>query len=268
MSEMRSLNIVVIAVFISVLVICVGASPALAITGQSEGYVQYSINIKGLGDSALPVVATVNESVSPTSEAGFVDIVLSFSSATTNFSYSKVVNSSSLLMIFPYLSGLTTQSFSYAVQGMSITANLVNNGQYPVTFDGVVYPATKYFVSFSALNSSSMKSISADGNIVSMPSGLIYSVQLSFNQSSSIDIMLVSTNLELNQPASSVNPLGASLLGVGTIVAVAIAAPTIFKKLKKHKSNDQTQTNEVKKNQEIGMEPKNKDEKKPSYWVD
>ncbi|TFH25014.1 hypothetical protein E4G67_01400, partial [Candidatus Bathyarchaeota archaeon] len=90
---MRSLNIVVIAVFISVLVIGVGATPALAITGQSAGYVQYSIIIKGLDDSTLPAAATVNESVSPTDPTGFVDIVLSLSSVTTNFTYSKVVNS-------------------------------------------------------------------------------------------------------------------------------------------------------------------------------
>jgi len=265
---MRSLNITVIVFFISTLFIGVGATPAIAITGQLEGYVQYSIIIKGLGYSTLPEAVTVNESVSPSGETGFVDVVLSLSSATTNFTYSKVVNSSSLLMIFPYLSGLTNQSFSYTIQGMSITANLVNNGQYPVTFNGVVYQATKYLVSFSALNSSSMKSISADGDIVSMPSGLIYSVQLSSNQSSSVDIMLISTNLELNQPPSSVNPLGASILGGGTIVAVAIAAPTIFKKLKNNKPNDQTQNNEVKNDKEIGLEPKNKDEKKPSYWVD
>jgi hypothetical protein len=60
---MRSLNIVVIAVFISLLFIGLRASPALAITIQSEGYVQYSINTKGLGYSTLPEAAIVKKSV-------------------------------------------------------------------------------------------------------------------------------------------------------------------------------------------------------------
>ena len=265
---MRSSNIIMIVVFISILVIGAEVDSTLAIKGQSAGYVQYSVTIIGIGDSTLPRNVLVNESVTPTGQTGFVAVTLSLTSDTTNFTYSKDVNSSSLPMIFPYLSGLTNQSFSYAVQGISINANLVNTGQVPVTFNDTTYQATKYLVSFSAVNSSSMKSISADGNIVSMPSGLIYTVQLSFNQTSSVDIMLISTNLSLNEPPSIVNPLGAAILGGGAILAVAIAAPTIFKKLKHNNPNHQTQTNEFKIKQDYGMEPKNEDKKKPSYWVD
>ena len=265
---MRSLNILIIVVFISILFIGAQVDSTLAITGQSAGYVQYSVTVVGIGDSTLPVNVLVNESVTPTGHTGFVAVTLSLNSDTTNFTYSKDVNSSSLPMIFPYLSGLTNQSFSYAVQGISITANLVNTGQVPVTFNDITYQATKYLVSFSVVNSSSMKSISADGNIVSMPSGLIYTVQLSFNQTSTVDIMLTSTNLALNEPPSSVDPLGASILAGGAILAVAIAAPTIFKKLRRKNPNNQTQTNEFKTNQDNGLEPKNDDEKNPSYWVD
>ena len=118
---------------------------------------------------------------------------------------------------------------------------------------------------FSIQCSSSMISFSADGNIVSMPSGLIYQIQLSFNQTSSVEILLTSTNLELDEPPSSANPLGAAILGGGAILAVAIVAPTIFKKLKHNNSKHQTPTNGSKTNQDNGMEPKKEAEKKPSW---
>ncbi|MCJ7721939.1 hypothetical protein MUO98_06000 [Candidatus Bathyarchaeota archaeon] len=166
------------------------------------------------------------------------------------------------------MSGLTNQSLSYNVQGISIMANLVNTGQVPVSFNDTTYQATKYLVSFSTMNSSSMKSISAEGNIVSMPSGLIYTIQLSLNQTLNVDITLTSTNLALNEPPSNVNPLGATILGVGAIMAVAIAAPTIFKKLKHNKPTNQTQNNQFKTNQDSSIDQKSEDEKKPAYWVD
>lgn len=264
---MGSLSFLSVAILMSMLVVGAAASFVLA-TGQSSGYVQYKINIINPDDPASPRTAIVNESAQPTGQTGFVDLTLSLSSTAMNFTYSKDVNSSSLPEIFPYLSGLTNQSFSYEVQGLSITANLVNTGQVPVTFNGVTYQATQYLVSFSAMNSSSMKSISAYGNIISMPSGLIYTVQLSLNQTTSVNVTLLSTNLTLTDPSSSVNPLGASVLGAGVIAAVAIAAPTIFKKVKHNKTNDQDQTNEVRANQENDSEQENRDEKKPSYWVD
>jgi hypothetical protein len=73
--------------------------------------------------------------------------------------------------------------------------------------------------------------------------------------------MLTSTNLELDEPPSSANPLGAAILGGGAILAVAIAIPTIFKKLRRN--NSQTQKKEFETAQDNG-----EDEKKPSYWVD
>lgn len=265
---MRSLSIIMAVLFISMIIIGTEVDSTQAIQGQSAGYVQYSISLTGIGDFTLPRNVLVNESVAPTDQTDFVSITLSLTSDTANFTYSKDVNASSLPMIFPYLSGLTNQSFSYAVQGISITANLVNSGQVPVTFNDTTYQATKYFVSFSAVNSSSMKSISAEGNIVSMPSGLIYNVQFSFNQTASVNVMLISTNLALNEQPVNVNPIGAAILGGGAILAVAIAAPTIFKKLKHNNSKHQTPTNEYKTNQDNGMEPKKEAEKKPSYWVD
>lgn len=266
MSDLRSFNKLVILAFISILFIGANSASAQPIIGQSAGYVQYSISITGFDDHLLLEDFLVTESVSPTGQPDFIEVALSLSSELTNFTYSRVVNSTSLPMIFPYLPGLTNQSFSYSMQGISISASLDNTGQTPVTFNDNIYQATKYLVSFSATNNS--KTVSAQGNIVSMPSGLIYSVQLSFNQQSSVDLTLISTDLELNQPQSSVDPLGASILGGGAILAVAIAAPTIFKKIKRNKPNPQTKTNQTKNNQESDKNSNKEDENKPSYWVD
>jgi hypothetical protein len=100
-----------------------------------------------------------------------------------------------------------------------------------------------------------------------MPSGLIDTIQLTLNQTTQVYATLLSTNLSLNAPATNVNPLGASLLGVALIAAVAIAAPTIFEKAKSNKHKDQTPQSENKPAQD-GSAKLEEEDKKPSYWVD
>jgi hypothetical protein len=262
---MRSFKIIT-AILTLTLLFGAAANFALA-NGQSSGYVQYQVAISSSEKSALPITAVVNETVQPTGQTGFVDLTLFISSNAENFTYSRDVNSSSLPEIFPYLPALTNQSLSYEVKGFSIRASIVDAGQVAVTFNSATYQATKYLVSFSAVNSSSAKSFYGNGDIISMPSGLIDTVQISLNQTASVNLTLLSTNLSLNAPADSINPVGASLLGVALIAAVAIAAPTIFRKTKKNKSKDQTQDSE----NETGKESSEKHEdegEKPSYWVD
>jgi hypothetical protein len=267
--ELRSIHFLIIILLVSTVVTGVGIASTVTNQDQSEGYIEYSVNITGNGNSTSLNNVFVTEVVTPTDHAGFVNVTLSITSDTSNFTYSTIVNSSSFPMIFPYLSGLTNQSFSTAFQGITIMANLVNIGQIPVTYNETTYQATKYVVSLSAVDSSRTQSLSADGNIVSMPSGLVYTVQLSMNQTSSIDIMLVSTNLVLNEPSSSVNPLGVATLGGGAILAVAIATPTLFKRARARRPlNRDTPKNEFKTAHDDDVKRKNKDEKKPSYWVD
>jgi len=251
---MRSYKIIFTFVSILILVIGVQVNCVFAIIGQSEGYVQYRVSIKGDSIFSIPKNFLINETVVSTGQTDFVSVSLALTSDATNFTYSKDLNSSSLPMLFPYLSGLTNQSLTYDVEGISISANLVNSGQVPVSFDDTTYQATKYLVTLSAMNSSNMKSISAEGTIISMPSGLIYNIHFSLNQTLNVDVTLISTNLDLNEPSSNVDPLGASILGIGAIVAVGIAAPTIFKKLKPHKPNNQGQNNKSKTNQDSSVE--------------
>ena len=265
---MRPYKIIFTFVLILLLVISVQVVSTYAITGQSEGYVQYSVSITSNSPFSIPKHVLINETVTSASQTGFVTVTLDLVSDTTNFKYSKDVNSSSLPMVFPYLSGLTNQSLTYDFEGISINANLVNTGQVPVSFNGTTYQATKYLVSFSAMNSSDMESVSAEGTIISMPSGLVYDIQFSINQLVDVEVKLVSTNIELNEPSSNVDPLGASILGIGAIVAVGIAAPTVFKKLRPHKPNNQAQNNKFKTNQDSSGEQESEEEKKPAYWVD
>jgi|GEM_PF-4211810 len=257
----------VVAILALTLLFAATANFALA-SGPSSGYVQYKVNVSSQQNSMLPTSsATVNEIVEPTSQSGIVNLTLSVSSSLGNFSYSRDVNSTSLPEIFPYLSGLTNQSFSYQFQGMSISANLVNTGQVSVNFNGTNYQGTKYLISFSAANATKGILFSGDGVITSMPSGLIENIQLSLNQTASLSVTLLSTNLSLDPPTSSINPLGASLLGIAVLAAVAVAAPTIFKKANENKHRNQTQENKSKNPQETDKKQENEDEKKP-YWVD
>ena len=263
---MHSLKVVVTAFL--VLTIMLGVGTCFALTyGPSSGYVQYKVTANGTATYFPSVNGIINESVQPTGQAGFVGLKLSISSTIANFTYSKDVNTTSLLEIFPYLPTITNQSLSYQTQGISISANLVNAGQISITFNGATYQATKFLIAFSAENSSDAQSFSGNGSIISMPSGIIDTVQISLNQTAIINATLLSTNLSLNVPASNINPVGASVLGAALSVAVVIAAPTIYRREKK-KHEEKTLEHEDKSSQESDLKQENKDEEKPSYWVD
>jgi hypothetical protein len=250
-------------------VLVVGAASNFAFaTTPTSGYVQYSITVSSQGGSAIPTTIAVNESVQSTGQSGFVALTLALSSSALNFSYSRDVNSSSLPEIFPYLSGLTSQSFSYQVSGFSISASITNTGSSDVTFNGESYQVTNYQVYLSATNSTGGKSVSASGSLISMPSGLVDSAQFLINGTTSINAQLLSTNLTLTDPQSNVSTVGVSLLVVGLFVAVAIAVPAVFK-IKKHRnSTNSASSDETEGKQQSGDEQESGDEKKPSYWVD
>ena len=101
-----------------------------------------------------------------------------------------------------------------------------------------------------------------------MPSGLIDTIQLSLNQTASINATLLSTNLSLNAPAGSINPVGASVLGVALAAAVAIAAPTIYTRERRKNTKSTLGKMKHKTSQESDVKQENGEEKKPSYWVD
>ncbi|HMK94053.1 MAG TPA: hypothetical protein VK536_01505 [Candidatus Limnocylindrales bacterium] len=258
-------KIIVLVVLASMLFF--GSLANCVLVGPSSGYVQYKISFTSSKNSSLLINAIVNETVRPTGQAGFIDLTLGVFSNFANFTYSRDVNATSLPEIFPYLTGLTNQSFSYQIRGYALTASLVDAGQTTVTFNGTNYQATKYLVSFSATNSSSENSISGSGDIICLPSDLIDTAQLSLNQTATVNVTLLSTNLSLSGAASGINPVGASLLGILLAAAVAIAAPTIFRNAKKNKQKDQAEESDGDKDQKSSSDQEKGDEK-PSYWVD
>ena len=225
--------------------------------GPSSGFVQYQVTVSSPENSIASFTTVVNETAQPSGQSGIIDLTLGVSSAASNFSYSRDVNSSSLPEIFPYLPVLTNQSLSYEVSGFSINVNFVNTGQVAVVFHGTSYQATNFLVSFSG-----------NGNVTSLPSGLIDTVQLSVNQTVSVDATLLSTDLSINAPASSISPAGVSLLGVALLVAIVIAVPTIFMQALRKKHNKQNQENETKNSQESNETKENQNDQKPSYQVD
>jgi len=235
--------------------------------GPSSGFVQYQVMVSSPKNSGLSFATVVNETTQPSSQSGIIDLTLGISSAASNFSYSRDVNSSSLPEIFPYVPILTNQSLSYEVSGFSINVNFVNTGQVAVVFDGTSYQATNFLVSFSA-TSTAATSFTGEGNVTSLPSGLIYTVQLSVNQTVSVDATLLSTDLSINAPASNISPVGVSLLGVALLAAIVIAVPTIFMQALRKKHNKQNQENETKNSHENNETKEDQNNQKPSYQVD
>ena len=239
--------------------------------GPSSGFVSYQVTVSSQENSVASFTTVVNETAQPSGQNGLIDLTLALSSAASNFTYSRDVNSSSMPEIFPYLPVLTNQSLSYQVDGFSIQLNLVNKGQAAVVFDGTSYQATNFLVSFSAATSTASlasTSVSGEGNITSLPSGLIDTAQLTANQTVKVDATLLSTDLSINAPASNISPEGVSLLGIAIVVAIVIAVPTIFMQALRKKHNKQPQENETKNSQENNETKENQNDQKPSYQVD
>jgi len=235
---------------------------------QTSGYVQYSVAVNGQGISALPSTFTVNETAQPTSQSGFVTITLALSSDEMNFNYSRDINVSSLPEIFPYFSGLSNQSFSYQVNEVSISASIANTDDVEVSFNGTNYHAKNYQVSLSIATSTIGKAISANGNIVTLPSGLINAVQFAIDETTSINIQLLSTNLPLIDSTTEANQLETSIIIIGVLAAIVIVVFTIFWKKKHRNSPNSTSTNETKNQKKSNEEQDANGEQKPTYWVD
>src|SRR6266704_649460 len=74
--------------------------------------------------------------------------------------------------------------------GIVLTLRIVNTGNTQITFKGQSFQGTIYQVAASATYASTTASVSANGTIITMPSGLIYSVQLESINSYSVQMRL------------------------------------------------------------------------------
>ncbi len=223
--------------------------------GPTQGHVEYRITLNNQTSTLASFL--LNESAQPTGQNGIVLVTANLLSTVRNFTYSRALNTSSFPEIFPYLLGISNQSLSYHAYGVSLTLHIVNTGNAQITFDGQSFQGTSYQVAASATYASATASVSANGTIITMPSGLIYSLQLETINSYSVQMRLEETNLALVVPSNSSSlPIGIALFSLGLLGAAVFAAPSIFKRLKRKPATAPTTSDEP------------GGEEKPSYWVD
>ncbi len=184
----------------------------------------------------------VNETVKGSDRAGFSDVTLELMGSTQNLTYSRLVNSSKVLL--PFLPTIPSQSFSYSNSTFSFHANLTQAGTKSVTFQGSSYSMTVYDVSFSG--SYGNRSLAAVGTIEAFPSSLVYSVELSSGFLFQASIVLQKTDLPLSQPSTDMATAAYAGAGLGA-VGVAAAAALVVRRRERHAKAQ---------------------EQKPLHWVD
>jgi len=120
-------------------------------TQPNHGYVTYQISLTKAGNPTE--VFVINETGQPTAQNDLVKLTFALSSNERHFTYSKVVNSSLLPEIFPYLPDMNNQSLSYSSHGIMLSTQITRSGTIQVTFDGRTYTAEKHAVSISVSGS-------------------------------------------------------------------------------------------------------------------
>ena len=119
-------------------------APAVGAASTSSQYAAYSIS-GNFGNHSI--TAIVNETVAPSSASGMSDLTLKIASTMSNFSYSKIINSSRV--IFPYFPTVANQSFTYQVKNYSISASIAQTGTGSANYGGKTYSLTNYTFSVS-----------------------------------------------------------------------------------------------------------------------
>jgi hypothetical protein len=243
-----------LAVFFSFTLLLGVSSNVASAALSTQGYAEYKL---ALATRQIEVASFVlNESAQPTNQNGIVLVTLALVSGVRNLTYSRALNTSSPPEVFPYLFGLTNQSLSYRTSGLALTVHIVKTGIIPVTFKGKSYEGTDYQISASAEYALIGNPVSTKGSIVTMPSGLIYSMELLINSTSSAQAQLLATSLPLANPGSGTWIVGVALVGTGLVGAAAFAVPTVFKRVRGKPGESPA----------VAKEPER--ERKPSYWVD
>jgi hypothetical protein len=205
-------------VFLGVALVLGLAPVAQTGSAASSGYVAYSIHASFNGSQQS---FSVNETVSPSSSQGRSILSLAVASASTNFTYSHLINSS--LTVFPYLPVVTNQSFTYRNDSYSISARITQTGSSQVNFRGETYSLSDY--AFYANFTGGESSRNASGDLSVLPSGLVYSISL-LSGGTTVTVMLVSTSLPL-QASSAAPNLQVASVGVGASVAAAAVALSV-----------------------------------------
>ncbi len=215
------------AICLLALVPLVQASTTASSSSASSGYVVYNVQASYNGTTRA---ASVNESVTPSSTTGESIIGLAVVGTQTNFTYSRVVNSS--LTIFPFLPGISSQNFTYSDKGYTVTAKISQQGTSQATFQGKAYTLTNYAFSADITSSNGSKTIA--GTISAFPSDLVYSATAQSN-GSSVSATLTATSLALTTAAAA-PALQAASAGAELSLAVGAVALSLGVRMKRKKA--------------------------------
>jgi hypothetical protein len=224
--------------FIALLPVAQAASTSSS-ASPSSGFAAYSVHVTENGTSRT---IAVNESVTPSSNPGKSILLVTVEAASTNFTYSHTINSSSTL--FPYLPAIANESYSHSGKTYNITASISKQGTSQVTFQGKGYTLTNY--AFSAKIDSAKGSRTITGSVSAFPSDLVYSASAQVNKTSVV-ATLTSTSLPLSVVAAA-PALQAASAGLGISLAVGAVALSLGIRMKrKHGTSGSS---------------------KPDHWVD
>jgi hypothetical protein len=208
---------------------------------STSGFAAYSVNVTYHGVSRS---LTVNESITPTSNQAFDQLVLKVLSTGWNFNYSRSINST--LALFPFLPSVSNQTFSFARGQSRVSLAVARNGTSTVAFQGDTYKLSSNTLSVNYATANSTGSLT--GAFYTFPSGLLYSLKGSVDGTSSIGVTLLSTSLPLNAAASSSSTLQVASAGIGAGAALSVVALSLG--IRHKRQNGHTS------------------DRKPDYWVD
>jgi hypothetical protein len=222
-----ALSLAVISLLAAVPIVQAATSTGAA--SPSQGSVSYSIQVTKNGAQRS---FSVSESVTPGSTPGKSIVLLSVEAASSNFTYSHIVNSS--LTLLPYMPAIAGQNYSYAGKSYNVTAKISQQGTGQVTFQGKAYTLTNYALSATIVSAKGSKTVS--GTISAFPSDLVYSFGTTFNDTKVVGT-LTSTSLGLD--ASGAAPgVQAAAAGLGLSMAGAAVALSLGIRAKRKQRTD------------------------------
>jgi hypothetical protein len=215
--------------------------PSFAATGQS--YAAYKITATGQTNT---VSAVVNETISPSSTAGHSDLTVQLTSSRTNFTISRLINSTFAML--PILPTIGNQSFSYNLHNYTISVSLVKTGTGTATISGDSYTVTNYSFQVSGSKTGGTSG-SVSGDLSVLPSGLVYSASVN-TKNYTVQAQLLSTNAALGASTSSSTSTPVVIGGSVGMIAAGVGAFALYRR----KSTNGAETKQ--------------DESKPLYHVD
>ncbi|MDA4112112.1 MAG: hypothetical protein OK439_06200 [Thaumarchaeota archaeon] len=199
-------------------------SPSVAATTQGSQFVAYQIIAT---TPARSISAVVNESVSPSSTSGFSSLTLQLASNMGNFSYSKIVNTTKVML--PYFPSVANQSLSFQYHNFSISLAIAQLWTDSVSYKSQTYTLTNYAFNVSGSKTGGTP-IAASGHVSTFPSGLVYSATVTVNGTDTIQVMLLGTNLDLNSSSNSSQTTTAAIAGGAGSILAGVGAFVFYKR--------------------------------------